>query len=108
MKYPHIATGRHIEGQDARFRINTAPGIMHEKGVNEAHGSFLQRDQVVELRDELDAWLRAHPTPTEQVIRIVGDSLDSTATAALIALVERSPSAPPRRHAPASPTREDN
>lgn len=89
MKYPHIATGKHMEGRDARFRINTAPGIMEPKyGVNEAHGSFLQRAQVVELRDELDAWLRAHPTPAEKVIQIVGDAFDPTATAALIRLVE--------------------
>lgn len=89
MKYPHIATGRHMEGRDARFRINTAPGVMEPThGVNEAHGSFLQRAQVIELRDELDAWLRAHPTPAEQVAKIVGDALDARAMAALVRLVE--------------------
>ena len=97
MKYPHIATGRHMEGRDARFRINTAPGIMEpEYGVNEAHGSYLQRAQVVELRDELDAWLRAHPTPADQVATIVGDALDSAAIASLVQLVEQGPNRPIR------------
>lgn len=66
MKYPHITTGKHMEGADPRFRINTAPGVMEPKhGVNEAHGSFLQHAVVKELRDELGAWLEAHPTPEE-------------------------------------------
>lgn len=53
-----------MEGShDPRFRLNTAPGIM--KGVNEAHGSYLQRPLAIELRDELDAWIKANPTPEE-------------------------------------------
>ena len=77
-----------MEGRDHRFRINTAPGIMEPKyGVNEAHGSFLQRPQVVELRDELNAWLDAHPTVEEQVAKIVGDALNDDAKAALLALI---------------------
>jgi hypothetical protein len=51
-----------MTGRDPRFRINTAPGIMEPtRGVNEAHGSFLQRPQVIELRDELNAWLAENP-----------------------------------------------
>lgn len=69
MKYLHIATGKHMDAAmtgGPRFYINTAPGVMEPKhGVNEAHGSYLQRDLVVELRDELDEWLRANPTPEE-------------------------------------------
>lgn len=66
MKHPHIATGKHMEGPDPRFRINTAPGLMEPKfGVNEAHGSYLSHAVVVELRDELNAWLEAHPTAEE-------------------------------------------
>lgn len=88
MKHPHIATGKHMEGRDARFRINTAPGLMEPKhGVNEAHGSFLQHHQVIELRDELNAWLEAHPTVEEQVIAIAGDALDERAIGALIDLI---------------------
>ena len=63
MKHPHIATGKHMDGPDPRFRINTSPGIM--AGVNEAHGSYLQHHHVVELRDELNEWLAAHPTDEE-------------------------------------------
>lgn len=88
MKHPHIATGKHMTGRDARFRINTAPGIMEPKyGVNEAHGSFLQRAQVIELRDELNEWLAANPTVEEQVIHIVGDSLDPSSLSQLLRLV---------------------
>lgn len=66
MRYPHIATGKHMESPDPRFRINTAPGVMEPKyGVNEAHGSYLQHQHVVELRDELNEWLAANPTPEE-------------------------------------------
>ena len=55
-----------MDGDDPRFRINTAPGVMEPKfGVNEAHGSYLQRHTAVELRDELTAWLEAHPTEEE-------------------------------------------
>jgi hypothetical protein len=77
-----------MDGRDPRFRINTAPGVMEPKhGVNEAHGSFLQRHVVVELRDELNAWLDAHPTIEERVERIVGDALDADAKQALSGLI---------------------
>jgi len=90
MKYSHIATGPHMTGRDARFRINTAPGVMEPThGVNEAHGSFLQRDKVVELRDELVAWLKENPSTEERVRQIVGGNIDETTIAALLALIER-------------------
>ncbi|WP_193510458.1 hypothetical protein [Cryobacterium sp. BB736] len=89
MKQPHISTGPHMtRRRDSRFRINTAPGVMEPKyGVNEAHGSFLQRHTVVELRDELNAWLEANPTDEERVRRIVGDALDEDAVRKLVGLV---------------------
>ena len=89
MKHPHIATGPHMRtGRDARFRINTAPGVMEPKHrVNEAHGSFLEHHTVSELRDELNAWLEANPTAEERVLRIVGDDLDETRRRELVKLV---------------------
>jgi hypothetical protein len=89
MKHPHIATGKHMGGRDPRFRINTAPGLMEPtKGINEAHGSYPQRHHVIELRDELNAWLEAHPTLEENVERIVGDALRAEVKQELIALIQ--------------------
>lgn len=88
MKHPHIATGPHMEGRDARFRINTAPGIMEPHyQINEAHGSYLERKTVIELHEELTAWLEAHLTPEQRVRRIVGDALDEEKLLALIAAI---------------------
>lgn len=91
MRYPHISTGKHMGGSDPRFRLNTAPGLMEPtRGINEAHGSFLQRRTVIELRDELNAWLAANPTVDEQVEAIVGDALDVESKTRLIDLISRS------------------
>lgn len=89
MKYPHIATGKHMEGVDPRFRINTAPGLMEPThGINEAHGSYLQRHTAIELRDELDAWLKAHPTTADLVLEIVGNALDEANRDRIARLIE--------------------
>ena len=80
MKYPHIETGPHREAKgDPRFRINTAPGI--KKGVNEAHSSYLQRPQAIELREELTAWINANPTDEEIVQQQLADAWDEGAEA---------------------------
>ena len=75
MKYPHIETGPHRQAKgDPRFRINTAPGI--KNGVYEAHSSYLERPQVIELRDELTRWLDANPTDEEVSRRELADAWD--------------------------------
>lgn len=97
MKHPHINTGkgggrhRHIDSSDdPRFYINTAPGAMEPKyGLNEAHGSHLERHQVVELRDELNDWLRENPTPEEKVRTILAEGASEAAIQRIVELVER-------------------
>lgn len=89
MDRPNIATGKHMEGRDPRFRINTHPGPM--KGVNQAHGSSLDRKTVIELRDELNAWLDAHPTFEEQVAQITNGSLTAVQVSQIAAAAKSLP-----------------
>lgn len=93
MKHPHISTGshdggRHYEGPNPRFVINTSPGKMEPiHGVNLLGQSALERHTVIELRDELNAWLEAHPTLEDRVGRLV-PGLSDVQIAAIINTVQ--------------------
>lgn len=94
MRHPHIRTGDHKTGRhygektDPRFVINTSPGVMEPTaGVNELGSSALNRDHVIELRDELNQWLADYPTVEEQVRELVGDRLSEFEIAAVVNVV---------------------